>query len=424
MRVAIFSLVVFSVVLLAACGDDDPLLLNPNAAPPVEPETPSNNPTGNEPPANDPSPNNPPVDRDPSQLRSDLGTSMPNPYTPLVALDPFAGSSRNLENFPTSYIVSGGVSKDGIPALTSPKFVSPGQVGYMRADDFVLGVVINGEAKAYPHNIGWRHEIVNDRVGGHSVVVTFCPLTGTGLVFDAENDNGESLRLGVSGLLFNNNLIMYDRRDNSTLYPQMYFTGIDGPRKGETLKLLPVVETTWSAWQKLHPDTRVVAGASSSYQVYPYGNYRTDDNYLLFGLFPDITDNFNSFSTVFNTKDRVLGVRLAGESKAYPFDVMGSRQVIHDQVGGVDLAVVWDRGTRLAIPFAREVSDQILSFEVVESGGFPFHIRDVETNTVWNLNGLAIEGPLAGQRLTQVPAHNSFWFAWVTFWQETNVWQP
>ena len=426
MRASIFSLFVFFVVFLTACGDDDPLVLNPNSSPPVVNDTELNNPSVT-PPVDGPSSNNPPVDTDPSQLRNDLGMPVPNPFTSLVVQDPFAGSLRDLENFPISYIISGGVPKDGIPALTNPNFVSPGRVGYMRADDFVLGVVINGEAKAYPHNIGWRHEIVNDHVGGHPVTVTFCPLTGTGLVFDAENANGESLELGVSGLLFNNNLIMYDRRDKTTLYPQMYFTGIEGPRQGETLNLLPVVETTWSAWQKLHPDTQVVAGGSyalNAYEVYPYGNYRTNDNYLLFGLFPDITENFNGFSTIFDMKDRVLGVRLEGEVKAYPFKNMGNRQVINDQVGRVSIAVVWDRGARLAIPFARHLGDQILSFEIVESSGFPFHIKDLETSTVWNLNGLAIEGPLAGQRLTQVPAHNSFWFAWVTFWQETNVWQP
>ena len=85
-----------------------------------------------------------------------------------------------------------------------------------------MGLFINGEAKAYPHNIGWLHEITNDVVGGKPVVVSFCPLTGTGMVFDGGELSVNRLTCGVSGNLFNNNLMMYDRRDNlsdPTLYP-------------------------------------------------------------------------------------------------------------------------------------------------------------------------------------------------------------
>ena len=84
----------------------------------------------------------------------------------------------------------------------------------------MLGVAINGEARAYPHNIGWWHETVNDKIGGRAISVTFCPLTGMGLVFDATDAHGGQFQLGVSGLLFNTNLVMYDRRDGDTLYPR------------------------------------------------------------------------------------------------------------------------------------------------------------------------------------------------------------
>lgn len=98
-----------------------------------------------------------------------------------------------------------------------------------------------------------RHEIVNDVVGGHPVCVTFCPLTGTGLVFDGQRADGR-LSLGVSGLLYNTNLVMYDRRDGQTLYPQIYASGVNG-EVGQTLDLLPVVETTWATWKRLYPQT-------------------------------------------------------------------------------------------------------------------------------------------------------------------------
>jgi len=342
------------------------------------------------------------------------------------AIQPFEGSQLSLETFPRNSIVSGGVPRDGIPALNNPRFVAPGSVTYLTDDDLVLGVVIDGEARAYPHNIGWWHEIVNDRIGDRAISVTFCPLTGTGLVYDATGEEGEQFQLGVSGLLYNNNLVMYDRRDRSTLYPQLYGTGVDGARKGEALTLLPVMETTWRAWRTLYPDTGVIESGTydlERYTRYPYGSYRTDNDYLIFGLRPNLAENTSPFSSSFGSKDMVLGLRLNGEARAYPFDEMGEQTVVNDHLGDIDVVVAFDRDSQLAVPYARQVDDQILTFELAQ-GGFPFQLRDQETGSTWDITGRAIAGPLSGKRLTQVPAHNAFWFAWVTFWPETDVYLP
>ncbi len=146
-------------------------------------------------------------------------------------------------------ILESGELRNGIPALTDPVFVSANDpaAGYLLEDDIVLGIARNGEVKAYPNNIGLAHEIVNDLVGGEPVIVTLCPLTGTGMVFNGENSSGR-IFVGVSGLLFNNNLVMHDRRDpgdNATLYPQMLSVGVAGPREGNELALQPLIETTW-----------------------------------------------------------------------------------------------------------------------------------------------------------------------------------
>ena len=347
--------------------------------------------------------------------------------TPAGPDGPVEGTFLDLERFPYDAIVSGGPAKDGIPALTNPNFVGPSFVEYLRPDDLVLGVVINGEARAYPHNIGWWHEIVNDKIGGRAISVTFCPLTGTGLVFDATDAHGGQFQLGVSGLLFNTNLVMYDRRDGDTLYPQMAFKAISGPRRGESLQLLPVVETTWDTWRTLYPRTRVIEKGLyhlQTYAKYPYGDYRTNHDYLLFDLVIPLHNNGNRWATQLERKERVLGVRLDGESKAYPFSAMGERAVINDRVGGVDIAVVWDRASVLVVPYARVVDGQTLTFDPVAVADFPFFgLRDRETGTLWDARGLALEGGLAGKQLVQVPAHNSMWFAWVTFWQTTAVWQ-
>ena len=427
MGTALFS----AALLLASCGGNDSANDSRTPLAPAATEEESLAPASAAVDDIDTPPQTQPTDG--GSLPGNVGEDLPPPSEVLVDLPSpegvnasLGGTFLDLDEFPYSAILSGGPPKDGIPALTNPSFVAASEVSYLSEDDMVLGVVINGEARAYPHNIGWWHEIVNDKIGGHPISVTFCPLTGTGLVFDALDENGQQFELGVSGLLFNTNLIMYDRRDRATLYPQIAHKAVEGPRKGETLKLMPVVETTWSTWKRLHPDTRVIAQGTyvlSQYKEYPYGDYRTNNNFFLFALTTALNDNLNPYSTFFGSKERVLGIRLDGEAKAYPLSSMGEQQIINDQVGGVDIVVVWDREYYLASPYAREVEGQILSFDIESDSGIPFSLRDRETGTLWDINGLGVDGPLAGKKLTQVPAHNSMWFAWVTFWQNTDVWQ-
>ena len=190
----------------------------------------------------------------------DPGNGSPTTPCSSVARAPTAGGNYlSVSSFPLGELVQG-ANPDAIPALTDPAFVSAGsaQASYLREDHIVMGVVLNGEAKAYPQNIGWWHEIVNDVVGGTPIIVSFCPLTGTGMVFDATGDDGLRVTAGVSGWLFNSNLVLRDRRDGQTLYPQMTHTAVTGPRTNEVLELLPVVETTWGNWKKLYPATQVI----------------------------------------------------------------------------------------------------------------------------------------------------------------------
>lgn len=354
------------------------------------------------------------------------GGSLDLNFDALVGTEPgFVGSPYTAASFPLNRLQSV-LPPDAIPALTDPSMVRRDNVDYLSNNDLVFGVVINGEARAYPHNIGWWHEIVNDEVGGHPVSITFCPLTGTGLVFDGVKPGGGRRELGVSGLLYNTNLVMFDR-DNESLFPQIYAAGINGLDKGEALSLLPVVETTWRAWKQLYPQTLVLANGTynqSRYEQYPYSDYRTNDSYFLFTIRPSLSANENNYSLQFPAKDRVLGLRIGAQARAYAFENMGNQSVINDVLGEHEVLVVYDSQNRMTIPYSRRVDDQVLSFDIVHGGSFPFSLRDFETETLWDIKGHAIEGELAGQQLTQLPAHNSMWFAWVTFWPNTDIWQP
>lgn len=330
------------------------------------------------------------------------------------------------------HLRSGGVPRDGIPAMINPDAVAPNKARYLADSDLVLGVVVGNAARAYPHNLGWKHEIINDRLGGEYICVTFCPLTSTGLVFNGTAPDSSQMELGVSGLLINSNLVMYDRRDESALYPQMIYANIGAEQRGQSLELLPVIETTWGLWRKMHPKTTIAQAATGldhypaylqalyplkSYTHYPYGDYRSDHQMI---IFEPTTAQAN---TKFAAKEMVLGVRFAGISKAYPFAEMPDGAAINDRVGDRDLLVLFDRQTATAIPYSRTVGDQVLSFRALDrQDALPLVLADAETGSEWNMLGQAFSGPLKGAQLEQLPAHNSMWFGWSAYWPETTVW--
>ncbi len=331
------------------------------------------------------------------------------------------------------HLRSGGIPRDGIPAMSNPLPVTPAKARYLTDTDLVLGVVVNGAARAYPHNLGWKHEIINDRLGGRYICVTFCPLTSTGMVFDGTAPDSSQMELGVSGLLLNSNLVMYDRNDEEALYPQMIYANIGEDQRGQSLTLMPVVETTWGLWRKMHPETTIAQAATGldhypiyirnlypieDYSRYPYGNYRNDHQMIIF-------DNTTSpVNEKLAAKEMVLGLRFAEESKAYPFGKMPATAAINDRVGDRDLLVIFDRKSATAIPYSRTVGDQVLTFLAHDrEDGLPLALTDRETGSEWNMLGQAISGPFKGARLTQLAAYNSMWFGWSAYWPETKTWQ-
>lgn len=304
---------------------------------------------------------------------------------------------------------------DQIPALTEPTMVAPdhASAAYVRPGDRVLGVVVDGEARAYPHNILWHHEIVNDRIGDRWVTVTFCPLTGSGLAFDPTSVDGSPIDFGVSGLLFANNLVMYDRGTGQVFGPQLSATGKCSGFKGDRLEVLPVFETSWARWLELHPETRVVSdetGHSRNYQFYPYQSYDELTNDDLLFPFPVNTQR--------PIKERVLTIRRDDTGgRGYPFGELadlGSTSTVNEVVDGTAMVVLYEAssgGTAMAYE-APVVGGEALTFQPDGGGTFV----DEQTGTRWNIEGLALEGELAGTELT--PAHDSyvlFWFAFKHF---------
>ena len=324
---------------------------------------------------------------------------------------------------PTSDFADGGVGKDGIPALSDPVFVNANEADYLDGDDRVIGLLVDGQAYAVPHNILWWHEIANLNFDAVQLAVTYCPLTGSSLAFDRAVVDGAEF--GVSGLLFNNNLTMYDRTDQESLWPQMNRQAGCGPRTGRSLTMYPITEMTWDGWRALHPNTRVVSDATGfdrNYTAsgYPYGDYEERNNDRL--LFDVPIDERRP------PKERVLGVPWVSGSEAkggmaYPFGELDDGTpvtVVNGVVSGDEIVVLWSAATQGAMAYHATADGQALTFE--DRNG---EIVDTETESVWSVDGAAISGPLQGTRLAPVEqAYVAFWFAWALFQPETTIYAP
>ncbi|MDD2919513.1 DUF3179 domain-containing protein [Rhodoferax sp.] len=244
-------------------------------------------------------------------------------------------------------IVSGGPAKDGIPAIDRPRFISAKEAGFLQANDMVLGLAHQGVARAYPLRILNWHEVVNDQFGAEPITITYCPLCGTGMVFE-RRVKGRVLSFGVSGLLYNNDVLLYDRETGS-LWSQLLAQAISGPLKGQRLAPLPVTHTNWSDWRASHATTQVLStdtGNSRSYDRDPYAGYDSSTQ-IMFPL------AFRSAG--FHPKERVLGVQIGTATKAYPFVELGKTNgLVTDQLAGTRLTIRFDRAASRATVHAAD----------------------------------------------------------------------
>ncbi len=326
---------------------------------------------------------------------------------------------RDLDCSIPTFEMFSAASRDAIPAITMPEVVGA-NASFIQPDDRVLGVVVNGAARAYPFGILWWHEVVNDTLGGENILVTYCPLTGSGLAFDPLV-NGQLRSFGVSGLLWRTNLIMIDR-ENESLWNQMLLGSQCGIDRGAVLNRFPIVETDWATWTQDYPGPTVMSPntgfATRPYFEYPYGGYARPSNDFVDFLAPGMT-----WSRHLLTKELVLGVFNGSTATAYPlraFAAQGNAVVANDVVSSTQIVVTYRSEGNVAIAFERAVNGQTLTFDV--TGETPFIMVDAETGTEWNSRGEGIAGPLSGQQLAPVEdAFVAFWFAWSMYYPDIEV---
>lgn len=275
---------------------------------------------------------------------------------------------------PVEEILHGGPPKDGIPALSRPNTIPATDADYLNDQSRVIGLVFDGESRAYPLSILNHHEIVNDEIGERAVAVTYCPLCDSAAVFDRQTELGPR-EFGVSGLLYNSNVLMYDRTEGvESLWSQIKSEGVSGPGNGVGLTALPFQLTTWGDWKARHPETIVLSSQTGHVRDYahnPYAGY-FESAALLFPV--DQLDNRLA------AKQRVLGVWSGDTYRAYPELAFDDKQ--NRLEGLID-------GKRLVIEFDAESQSM--------------RVSETEEGVEWMY---------------------SLWFAWYAMHPETELYQP
>ena len=266
-------------------------------------------------------------------------------YQSAVAKNPFAGTvpgswlaewpdtdfSRTTISF--GDIQSGGPPKDGIPSIDQPKFTHINSVKTIPDTEPVITLTVGEVTRVYPLRILTWHEIVNDRIGGVPVAVTYCPLCNAGIVFDARLGDGE-LTFGTTGKLRRSDLVMYDRQTESW-WQQFSGEAIVGELTGQTLKMMPSRMEAFGLAKQRHPDADVLVAESTFSRPYgsnPYVGYDTSVRPFLFAgdLPPDI-----------NPMMRVVVV----EGRAWTLPLLKKQGRVEDG----DLVLTWTAGQNSAL---------------------------------------------------------------------------
>ncbi len=386
----------------------------------------------------------------PSQ-QTDLEDSAETPETPLAETpplaghtttpddaigeceDPFKGSSPrfNTRSWETNFclhsidydeILSGGPPRDGIPPIDNPIFESVSTASFWLDDrEPVIALVLGDDVRAYPIQILTWHEIVNDTVNNLPVVVTFCPLCTTGLVFERPTIDGETLTFGTSGNLRKSDLVMWDRQTESW-WQQFSGEAIVGDLTGTKLTFLSSSIIAWSDFKDKYPNGQVLStdtGYSRDYGRNPYAGYDNVDSSPF--LFDGIADDR------LRPMERVIGILLdTGPGQAYTLENLSEKQVLQDLLGETPFVIFWKAGTASALDssniasgndigsvgvYETTLDNEVLIFAANTDGTF----SDENTGSIWDIFGQAIDGPLNGKSLTAITHHETFWFAWAAF---------
>jgi len=388
-------------------------------------------------------------------------------------------TEEEVSEIDVSEVMSGGPPPQGIPALgfedergeiessSEPEFVSISEAAeWVEDEEPVIVATVGDEARAYPMQVMTWHEIVNDTLAETPIAVTFCPLCNSALAFDrrlaittaqrekledfdtsmtwverpdsfrddGDDGDGDDGRLaeeallvtfGTTGKLYRSNLLMFDSATH-TMWSQAIGEGAVGVLSGNELERIPAQIVSFESFRKAYPDARVLSketGYERSYGRNPYVGYdKADEPPVLYR---------GELDGRLSPKARVVTMQLGETAVAYPFDALESKGVIHDEVAGKRVVVLWQEGTRSGLDtskiatgrdvgavgaFHATLDGEAITLEARDGGFF-----DEESGSEFDIFGRAVSGPLEGKRLTPIPHDNTLWFAWAAFRPNTRI---
>jgi len=231
----------------------------------------------------------------------------------------------------------------------------------------------------------------------------------------AREFDGKVNSFGVSGNLWRNALVMYDRETQS-YWSHVSGKGIKGKYKGTQLKSLPVQHLKWSEWKKLYPDSKVLVKSRFTSES-AYARYNKSRDRL--GIVGTV-----NFDRRLDGKDIVLGILVDDIPVVFPHKYFTETNHVNYEIDKFKLLVVYSSDGKTATAFSRKLNGRFLNFEVAESSD-GHYIRDLETGTLWDgLSGKAIKGKLKGEKLSLIVGTQAFWFGWRGFHPRTVIWNP
>ncbi|MGI9658484.1 MAG: DUF3179 domain-containing protein [Gaiellaceae bacterium] len=317
---------------------------------------------------------------------------------------------------------------DSIPAVNDPEFAPVGEGVELAGDEPVVALSVAGEHRAYPVRYLIFHELVNDRVGSTSIVVSFCPLCNSAVAHERQLD-GKTLSFGVSGQLAYANLVMFDR-ETASLWQQMTGLATGGELKDRRLEPVPVQMVSVDTWTAAHPDGLMLQPPDMGAYPYgtdPYGGYDTDPA----AQSPVLQQSAGPVrDTRLSPKWRVVGAVVADTAIAFPMpEEEGGVRVVEARVDETPLVTFFEHGTIeaetdrdladgrrgwsgavwIARHEGRELVFEVRAGEIVES----------ETGSRFDLLGVGRSGDLEGVQLAAPQQLTSFWFSWVHFYPES-----
>jgi hypothetical protein len=303
-------------------------------------------------------------------------------------------------------LVQGCPGMDCIPSIDDPKYVEAEEADWLDSGERIIGLEIDNKSKAYPLSILSRHEIVNDRVAGEPVAVTYCPLCRSGVTY-SRDVNGEILEFGVSGKLHEANLVMYDRQTES-YWSQISGKAIVGEKVPQKLDLIFSSITTWEEWISGHPEAEVLSRdtgiyPASAYEGSAYSGYR-DSESVGFGV-KNLDDRLPP-------KKLVHGIKISNTSKAYTEDILEQKRFIQDEIEGKTVLIFKHPEDGSVTALAK--NDTELEFKLADE-----HIEDSEGGH-WSFEGEKLNSEASVERV--IP-QGFYWFAWSNFNPETKLYR-